>query len=350
MSFTTQPRNSAGRRIQLSEIAQLAGVSTSTVSRVLNNKADTISEELQRRVLAAVAELNPEQNPVPKSLEHVGLVSSKLMDPSIDPFHTGILAGIEAECRRQGIHFSFTLLKPELETIPYLMDKVKQNHIDGLIFLAVDNRELLEQFLQQDLPAVLVNARHLELPMDTFLPDNQTGTTLVVNHLIKNGHRRIMHVNALDRWTVRLRHLVYRNVLEEAGLVYDPALVLKIASNGANEAYEGMKQFLANNPPDFSAVFCVNDLAAIGVMKALREANLAVPTDISVVGYDDIAIVEFTDPPLTTIKVEREALGVKALKGLLDRAANPKQVPFCLELACQLIERQSVAPVSKLLA
>lgn len=345
MSATPQPRNLAGKKIQLSEIAQLAGVSASTVSRVLNNKAYTISNEVQQRVLAAVAELSPHKELVRRNIEHVSLFSSWMIDPSIDSFYTGILTGIEAECRKQGIHFSFTHLKPELESISYILDKVNQNHIDGLIFGTPQNRQLLEEVVQHDLPAVIINAHHTGLPIDTFLPDNFTGTSLAVNYLIQQGHKRILHLSDLQRKTIRHRFMAYRNTLEEAGIEYDPRLVLKIDDINAPEAYEGLKNFLNNRPPDFTAVFCANDLTAIGAMRALREANLRIPEDISVIGYDDIAIAEFTDPPLTTIRVEREAIGAKALQGLIERAANPNQVHYSLELACKLIERNSVSSV-----
>src|SRR5205085_5363930 len=111
---------------------------------------------------------------------------------------------------------------------------------------------------------------------------------------------------------------------------------------GAPEAYEAVKNFMESKPPHFTAIFCANDLCAIGAMKALREAGLNVPRDVSIIGFDDIAIAEFTDPPLTTIRVEREALGAKALQGLLDRAANPEQQSFSLEMNCKLVERDSV--------
>lgn len=343
---TLYPRNSAGRKLSLSEIATRAGVSTSTVSRVLNNKAHTITDEVQQRVLAAVAELSPNTTSglIKKNLDHVGLFSNRLIDTSVEPFHFGIMAGIQAECQKRGIHFSYTLLHSEAENAAFIRDKVKQNFIDGLIFMAVDNRELLENVLLQGLPVVLINARHLELPVDTFLPDNMTGTTLAINHLIKKGHTRILHLTDMKRNTIRSRHIAYRTALEEAGITYDPALVVKSDDIGAPEAYEAMKKLLANNPPDFTAVFCANDLSAIGTLKALREAGLNVPNDVSVVGFDDIAIAEFTDPPLTTIRVEREALGAKALQGLLDRASNPAQIPYILEMGCKLIERESVAP------
>ncbi|HEX2915783.1 MAG TPA: LacI family DNA-binding transcriptional regulator [Chloroflexia bacterium] len=336
------PRNLAGRRLPLNEIAVRAGVSISTVSRVLNNKAHTISDEVQQRVLSAVSEINPNNAVLKKKLEHVGLFSNRLIDTSIEPFHFGIMAGIQAECQRQSIHFSFTLLKPELETATFIQNKVKQNYIDGLIFMAVDNRVFLENVLQLGLPSVLINSRHLDLPVDTFLPDNMTGTTLAIQYLLAKGHRRILHLTDLRRGTIRTRHLGYRATLEDAGVEYDPSLVVIAADVGATEAYEAMKKFLASTHPDFTAIFCANDMTAIGVMKALREAGLNVPNDVSIVGFDDIAIAEFTDPALTTIRVEREAIGAKALQGLINRAGNTEQLPYTLEVACKLVERDSV--------
>ncbi|HEX2915784.1 MAG TPA: LacI family DNA-binding transcriptional regulator [Chloroflexia bacterium] len=347
MSITSQPRNKIGKKIPLAEIAQLAGVSPSTVSRVLNNKAQTISSEVQQRVMAAVAELSPDKELVRRTIDHVSLFTSWILDPSNDSFYTGVLTGIEAECKKQGIHFSYTHLDLDLESIDFILDKVNQNHIDGLIFAAPDNRKLLEDVIKNRLPAVVINSRFADLPLDTFLPDNFNGTSLAINYLIRQGHRRILHLSDLKRATIRLRLTAYRNALEEAGIEYDPKLVVKIGDISVPEAYEGMKNFLNSNPPDFTAVFCGNDLTAIGAMKALREANLRIPEDVSVVGFDDIAFAQFTDPPLTTVRVEREAIGAKALQGLIDRVNNPNQVPYSLEIACKLIERESVAPPSK---
>lgn len=347
MSISSQPRNNGGKKIQLAEIAQLAGVSASTVSRVLNNKAHSISSEVQQRVLAAVAELSPNQALVKRTIDHVSLFTSWIIDRSTESFYAGVLIGIEAECQRQGIHFSYTHLTSESESIEFILDKINQNHIDGLIFAAMDNRPLMEDVLRHKLPAVLINAYFYDLPFDSYLPDNFSGASLAVNHLIKQGHRRILHVSDLKRKTIRQRYLAYRNSLEEAGIEYDPALVLKIEDLNAPEAYEGMRKFLANHPPEFTAAFCSSDLVAIGAMKALREANLRIPQDISVVGFDDIAFTEFTDPPLTTIHVPREAIGAKALQGLLNRVANPNQASYMLELACKLVERGSVAPPAK---
>jgi LacI family transcriptional regulator len=295
-----------------------------------------------------VAELSPHQPLVRRAIDHVSLFTSWLIDRSTESFYTGVLIGLEAECQRQGIHFSYTHLTSRSESIDFILDKVSQNHIDGLIFAAMDNRKLMEDLLRHKLAVVLINANFFDLPFDSFLPDNFNGASLAINHLIQQGHRRILHVSDLKRRTIRQRYLAYRNSLEEAGFEYDPGLVLKVADLNAPEAYEGMKLFLSRNPPEFSAIFCGNDLVAIGVMKALREANIRVPQDVSVVGFDDIAFTEFTDPPLTTVHVAREAIGARALQGLLDRAANPNQAPYMLEIACKLVERGSVAPPSKL--
>jgi len=130
--------------------------------------------------------------------------------------------------------------------------------------------------------------------------------------------------------------------LEESGIGHDPALVLQ-TSIAATPAYEAMQARLRTGQPDFSAVFCANDLTAIGAMRALRENGMRIPADISVIGFDDIPMAAHTDPPLTTVRIEREELGALAVRRLLDRVATPNQTPIHVELACRLIERQTVA-------
>ncbi len=108
-----------------------------------------------------------------------------------------------------------------------------------------------------------------------------------------------------------------------------------------------MRARLARGAPDFTALFCMNDICAIGVLRAVREAGLRVPDDLSMIGFDDIPMVAYTDPPLTTIRVARQELGLLGLQRLLDRAATPDLTPIRVEVACQLIERQSVAAVRR---
>jgi DNA-binding LacI/PurR family transcriptional regulator len=338
-----RPPTVATRRIQQREIAARAGVSISTVSRVLNNVAG-ISAALQQRVLAAATELGYQGEPTRRlgQLQNVGLFTSLPAAASLDPFHADVLNGVEAECGRQGIHLNYATLGQTQARTEFVLDRLRQNPVDGLLLMSVDDPGLTRQLLALDLRIVMINVDQRELPVDTFLPDNRYGTLLAMRHLIGHGHRRIAHITWPERRTIRRRYEAYQAALDEAGIAYAPELIVEAPINAEN-AYEAMKCRLTSGELDFTAVFCANDLAAIGAMRALQEAGLRIPEDVSVVGFDDLTTTAFLSPPLTTVRVERGELGALAVRRLIERAAAPQFTPIRVELACRLIERQSTA-------
>lgn len=340
-----RPRAAASRRIQQREIAARAGVSISTVSRVLNN-VPGISETLQQRVLAAATELGYQMNgaKTPSRLQNVSLLTSLQLPPSLDPFHADVLSGVELACGREGIHLSYATFGQGSLSPEVVLDRLRQNPVDGLVLLSIDDADLIEQILAMGLPTVMINVDRRELPVDTFLPDNRHGALLAVRHLIAHGHRRILHVTWTSRRTIQRRCEAYQAALAEAGIPYDPRLVLEVPIN-AEDTYQGLRRRLAEGEPNFTAAFCANDIAAMGFFRAVQEAGLRIPEDISIVGFDDVALAAFLSPPLTTVRIERAELAVLAVRRLLDRAATPSLTPIRVSLSCRLIERQSVARV-----
>lgn len=337
-----------GRRIQQREIAAAAGVSISTVSRVLNNvDSVTISRDVKERVWNAAASLGYPVEREQGKPAHINIFINPIAESATrDPFSADILAGIEAECRRQSLHLSHVVVEPGPAGEAFVLSKVKDQSHDGCIFLGMDNRELLEQVRAINYRLVLINADHEELPIDTILPSNDEGARLAVRYLLKHGHRSIVHATDLLRTTIRRRHDAYRATLEASGIRYDPNLVLKIRELGLDNAYESMKAFLMRPHPPFTAVFGANDSTAIGVARALLEAGLRIPQDISIIGFDDISFAAFMNPPLTTIRIEREEMGKLAVRRLLEREAEPALIPIRVEVQSRVIERQSVATIS----
>ncbi|MCA1667041.1 MAG: LacI family transcriptional regulator [Thermomicrobia bacterium] len=341
-------RSEGKRRVRQREIAARAGVSVSTVSRVLGGVVG-ISTPVRQHVLAIADALGYAEGRTRLNggVRHFGFfVGPSRGDfhdrPHTTDFYADILAGVEMECRNAGVHLSYTVVEPGYQSSLFVLDKAKQSRMDGVLLLAVDDRAVIETILMAGVPAVLINAEQPELPMDTFVPDNQTGARLAVRHLLARGHCRILHLTARHRPTIRQRFDAYRATLAEAGIADDPALILQ-TTIAATPAYEAMHARLRAGRPDFSAVFCANDLTAIGAMRALRENGLRIPADISVIGFDDIPMAAHTDPPLTTVRIEREELGALAVRRLLHRVATPALTPIHVALACRLIERQTVA-------
>lgn len=332
-----------GRRVSQKEIAEKVGVSVSTVSRALSNKPSTLSEELKQRVKEVAEEIFRSNNMFGNNapLKNITLFIGTQSTPygfTGDPFYTDILLGIEGECKKRGFQLSLTTIETHQDNISSILEKIKQTNIDGAIFLALDDRELLEEVYKRGLPAVLVNTKLDGLPMDNFQPNYREGTSLAIHYLLKKGHKRIMHIANLTRPTLQARFEAYRSTLEAAGL-YDPALVLPVTP-GKEE--EQIRQFFKNNKTDFTAIFCVTDVFALQTIKILREFDLRVPQDYSIIGFDDLEVVNLIDPPLTTIRVERQQLAARAVRGLIDRVAYPDSVNETVEIACSLVERKSV--------
>lgn len=351
MTINSPGRRPRGRRIQQREIAERAGVSTSTVSRVLNN-IPGISAAVQNRVRSAAIDLGylSQTEPSATLLRRVGLFTHLAPSASsIDPFHSDILSGIEGECRRIGINLSLTILEGHHGDASMVLDQAALQEADGLLFLSVDNEQIIRQVLEQGHRLVVVNAEYPELPVDVFLPDNRLGVRNAIRMLIARGHRRILHFTSLRRSTFHHRFAAYREALDEAGIPFDPSLVID-APLAPESARETILARLAAGAPDFTAVFCANDVTAIAMMRGLQEAGLRVPEDVSVVGCDDISMAAYVSPPLTTIRIEREQLGILAVRRLADRAAFPELAPIRVEVATRLIIRQSVADAAPLAA
>lgn len=320
------------------EIAAHAGVSVSTVSRVLNNVSG-ISEELQQRVRASAQALGYTLSEAPPGrLQSITLIGGSGVSVGLgsESFYMGLISGVEAECRRQGIELRYTLTQPGSGSAALVRSKLSPG--DGLLFLAVDDVELIAQLRDSGGPAALLNTDLPDLEMDTFLPDNWHAPYRAVRYLISCGHRRILHMTTDERATIHRRRQAYRAALEDAGIAYDPDLIL-VAPGGYAEA---LRSRLARGW-DFTAIFCSNDNIAIAAVHTLQEAGRRVPEDVSVVGFDDIALATLIDPALTTIRIEREELAGLAVRRLIERAATPTLAPIRVELGCRLIVRQSVA-------
>ncbi|GCE10018.1 LacI family DNA-binding transcriptional regulator [Dictyobacter aurantiacus] len=329
------------RRILQKDIANAAGVSISTVSRVLNN-VDVISDDLRERVLKAATALGYQSKT--DQLRQINLFISLITSSNLssDQFHSAIMVGVEEECRRHDIRLSHIVVKPDDINRAQILERVWSNPDDGHIFMSVDDNDLLKSILEYNFRVISINAEHKNLGIDTILPDNEYGAHLAVQYLIDHGHRQILHTTRLVRSTIKRRHEAYKATLHDAGIPYNPALILD-TSMVMQDAYQRMKRFLYAPHPEFTAIFCANDSSAIGIARALQEANVRIPQDVSIVGFDDIPMAEFTVPALTTIRVEREEMGRLAVRRLLERSTNPHLLPIKVEIITRLIERQSVA-------
>jgi len=323
------------------EVAESAGVSYATVSHVINNTR-LVSPETRERVLAAMDALNYRPNALARSLRQgktntIGLV----LPDSANPFFAEISRAIEDEAFKKG--YSVFLCNTELDTQRELfyVDVLSKKQVDGIIFVAAgDQADSLDFLIRRSMPLVMIDRNVPNVKSDAVLTDHQLGGYLATCHLLELGHTRIACIAGPSTITPSAERIIgYRKALEEAGLSYQEELILR----GDYHAQSGMEltHLILKMNPRPTAIFALNDLMALGALRAAAEDGYSVPKDLAVVGYDDLEIAHFTNPPLTTIAQPKKEIGVQAVKLLVDRMSLKSRPPSRIVLAPELIIRRS---------
>ena len=334
------------------KVAELADVSIGTVSRVLNNKPG-VSEPTRQRVLAVAQELGyaaPKRVPVGRSqITHLGLlIRPTEPDPISNPFYSDIYHSVEQSCRDLQINLSFSALDMvggRLRSLPVLTN---DERIGGLILVGAIPEAVIESLLHalyarhgnNGFPLVLVDNLIPRSAWDAVVIDNATGTALSVEMLTKQGHRHITLIGGPDHPSIVERTNAYVQTMLQNGL--QPVVV---SADGLDpQDGEAAVGKILREQPTTTAIICSNDSQAVGALRRLNELGCAVPEEVSVVGFDDIAMAELTLPRLTTIRVDRVAMGRIAVELLLNRIRTPERAPIKSVVGVTLVERDSVCP------
>ncbi len=340
------------RRPTSADVAARAGVSRTTVSFVLNDRPGTnISPSTRVRVLEAANELGYHPHASARGLaggksHTLGFVLRQSPEQVAgDAVLVETLRGLASAARTAGFRVMVEPLDPTDGTYDALL---RAQHTDGIVVSGprIDDTGLV-RLAHDGFPIVLQGSLPgIEAPSVDV--DNVRGARLAVDHLIGLGRRRIACItNAPLAYTAAQERLDgYRMALDDAGIGYDESLVA-IADFDAGSGHRAMASLLGSGATArLDAAFVASDVVAFGAIAAIREAGLRVPDDISVVGFDDIPLAAFYDPPLTTIRLPAYDLGLAAGAALLDRVAG-RPVPDRSLLPTELIVRSSTAPKSK---
>ncbi len=339
------------KRATSADVATMAGVSRTTVSFVLNKRTDVkIPQETRRRVLDAAERLGYHPNASARQLAggrtHVIALVLRQSPEQIagDAVLAETLRGLAAAARAGGFRVMVEPLAPDGPDATYSA-LLRAQHADGLVISGprVDDPDLIA-LVRDGFPIVLQGALPA-VDVTSVDVDNVAGARGAVEHLISLGHRRIACItNAPLVYTAAQERLTgYREALRAAGIDAPAELVAEAAFDAAS-GRAAMAGLLARTT--FDAVFAASDVVALGAIGALREAGLLIPADVSVVGFDDIPLAAYFDPPLTTVRLPAFELGQAAGRALLDRIAD-RAVPARTLLSTELIVRASTAPSSR---
>jgi DNA-binding LacI/PurR family transcriptional regulator len=305
--------------VSIKDIAQAANVTPGTVSRALRD-SPRVNLETKKRIQRLADEMDYTPDAQARSLvigrtQTIGIAVTTITDPFIGT----MVQTIESAAYEEGYTVILTssndIPEREIEAVQMLQSR----RVDGVIVTSSRVGALYQESLDQlRVPVVLVNslAEHIGRYTISVSVDNQHGGYQATNHLIQKGHRRIAYVAAsADRNDSIERMTGYRNALAEAGIVYDPSLVVQ-GTGRAGGGKRALPVLLSLNDAP-SAVFCYNDMTAIGLMSAACDAGLSVPHDLAVVGFDDIAFAQLAHPSLTTIAQPVDRLGRGAVEIVL---------------------------------
>lgn len=327
----------------MKDVARMAGVSTSTVSHVINNDR-FVSEAIREKVEAAVKELNYAPSALARSLKlNQTRTIGMLITASTNPFYSELVRGVERSCFERGYSLVLCNTEGDEQRMNRNLETLMQKRVDGLLLLCTETHQPSKEIIQRypSIPTVMMDWAPFDGTSDLIQDNSLLGGDMATQYLIDKGHTRIACITGpLDKTPARLRLEGYISAMERAGLAIPDGYRIT-GDFEFNGGFEAMQKLLTQKPRP-KAVFIGNDAMAFGAYQALYQAGLRVPDDMAVIGYDDIELASYMTPPLTTIHQPKDELGELAIDVLIHRMAQPTLQQQRLQLTPVLMERGSV--------
>ncbi|OXX70715.1 substrate-binding domain-containing protein [Vibrio sp. V03_P4A6T147] len=332
----------------MKDIARLAGVSTSTVSHVIN-KSRYVSNEIAERVNKAAQDLNYAPSALARSLKmNRTRTIGMLVTTSTNPFFGEVVKGVERSCYHKGYNLILCNTEGDSQRMQASINTLLQKRVDGLLLMCStlegERIDVFERY--PDIPVVVMDWGPMLFPSDKIQDNSLRGGYIAANYLIECGHKEIGCITGpLIRHQAQMRYEGYKRAVLEAGLDIYPNWIVE-SDFECEGGYEAFNKMLAKGPLP-SAIFVSNDMMAMGVINAANEKGIRIPEDLSLMGYDDIHIARFMSPALTTIHQPKYRLGKAAVDTLLARLENEALEPQIVQLEPTLVVRKSIKMMNK---
>lgn len=330
----------------IKDVAKLAGVSTSTVSHVMN-ATRFVSDDMRERVNEAVRALDYRPSSIARSLKvkRTGTIGM-LVTTSSNPFFAEVVQGVEQRCYERGYTLFLCNTKGDVSRMKANLDALEEKRVDGLLVLcSVSNKALLRLFESQvSVPIVVTDGEPATDNIDRIYDNSQYGGYIATQHLIKMGHTQIGCVSGpMDRRSASERVEGFLKAMGEAGLKVRKDWIIEGDFN-CESGIQAMR-ILHHLPERPDALFVCNDMMAFGVINEATRIGIQVPADLSIIGYDDIYIARYMTPPLTTIHQPTSKLGTMVVDTLLDRLDTKRSKGEIIRIEPNLVKRESVRKV-----
>jgi DNA-binding LacI/PurR family transcriptional regulator len=346
MAATPLPgkRGKKSRRVRLVDIAATCGVSLSTASRALAGEKG-VRPEIRQQILEA-AKIGNYVIPTAVAGQKVILAASSaaMIDYVRNQFTLYVLEGLKERAQALGLEIVTRPIADRSEELAVLREAREDPQVAGLLFLTVDDEDMLAATRGFDKPIVLLNGDDPFMRLSSVTPCNRSSARLAADHLIDLGHQRILFLMRPGRRTIERRCEGWQDALRDHGLPLDEDLIVSVDDWLPELAAQAVASRITARGLDFTAVLAAGDSLAVGAMMGVQQKGFSVPGDVSVMGMDDLPQAAFLNPPLTTMHIPMREIGSVGLDLLRDNLSGLPMPPRRVELACHLVERSSTAP------
>lgn len=329
------------------DIARQCNVSVATVSRVLNNEPKGVGQQTREKVLKVIEVTNYKPNAVARTLATKKAKTIGLILPDVsNPFNSMMAKGVEEEASKFGYNTILCDSNNERDKEDAYFRILSENYVAGLIYNNFKSTDLsgLQDFIGQSIPYILID-HDIEIHegASVIKIDNAKAMYELTHFVLSKGHKRIAVVTGYeDSYSSSQRLIGFKNAIKDAGLSVNDDLIF-IGDFRLESGFELCNRIL--DKAKVTAIICFNDVMALGVLQRLKEKGLKVPDDISVTGFDNIAVSDFIDPPLTTVDQPIYDMGKRAAYQLIQKLEGENNDIFKQEFKHQLVIRKSVKAI-----
>ena len=332
-------------KITIYDVAKKAGVSISTASKALNDRRD-VGDSTKEKIREIAREMNYEPSHFARALamrktENIGVITVRYYGAPMltNPFYSRIIEGIEERLINSNLNLVTNVLTREQVEKLEMPKMIKEKSADGVVLLGYMPDEFVEIISSKGIPVVMVDNYYKNSGITSVITDDFNGAREAVAELIQKGHRKIAYLSGPSRRrSFKLRGEGYLKALSDAGISADQDIM--VFNDQEDQTINWMKKIIEKGAPD--AVFASNDVTAILAINMLREAGLSVPGDVSVMGFDNIELAQHFIPAISTVDINKEAMGIKAADLLLEQVKTKQAKAEKIIFPVSLIMRESV--------
>jgi LacI family transcriptional regulator len=335
--------------VKVKDLAKMLNVSPSTVSLVLNNRPG-ISDATRNKVKEAVRELGYEELLVPETEKKKNILFVVYRKHGKDASGTiyfsqlfsEIIEGAEAQARVKGCQLIISYI--DQKNFGQEVERIRGERADGILLLATEMEEAqISAFLELEIPIVVLDNYIEQNQFDCVTMNNEQGVYEAVSHLVSCGHKEIGYLHVVRNANNFIeRYFGYRRAMELQKVPLRQEWLIEIETEGGDALYAELKKKLEECRKLPTAFFADNDIVAITAIKVLKEMGYQVPEDVSMVGFDNMALSEMLEPPLTTIHIPKKTMGIAAVNSIMEKMQGENQAVFRTVAPTSLIVRQSV--------